>query len=138
MSDFTDGQTKNKRKRGQPRIPITDINKAQIEQMSGLGMKLDDMASILGISPSTLDNWVKKPEILTLYKKGKAKAEAAVAKSLFQKAVSGDLGAIIWYEKTRCGRSDKTEVNYTGNAPVVIHSINLPDNQRGDYVAGKE
>ncbi|MBD1995334.1 hypothetical protein H6G00_01645 [Leptolyngbya sp. FACHB-541] len=80
---------------------------AQIEILAGFGLTLDQIAITIGISPSTLDKWLKDPDINTLYKRGKAKAEAEISKTLFQKARDGNIPALIWYEKTRFGRTEK-------------------------------
>lgn len=116
-------------KGGRPKIEITERDKQQIEIMAGLGMTLDKIALILDISPRTLDKWVADPAVNALYKKGKAKAEATISQSLFEKAKGGDLPSIVWYEKTRCGRSDRAEVKHTGDAESPVR-IFLPDNGR--------
>jgi len=87
---------------------------------------------VLGISSGTLKRWLSDPEILILYKKGKARAEIEISKSLFELAKSGNISAIVWYEKTRCGRSDRAEVKHTGDAESPVR-IFLPDNGRPPY-----
>jgi len=117
---------------GRRRIPITERDKQQIEVLAGLGLTLDNIARVLGISPRTLDRWLKNPDILALYKKGQARAEIEISKALFELAKSGCISAIIWYEKTRCGRSDRAEVKHTGDAESPVR-IFLPDNGRPPY-----
>lgn len=119
---------------GRPRIPITERDKQQIQTLAGLGMTLDKIALVLNISPRTLDRWLKHDEVLALFQKGCALAEQTIAKTLFEKARDGDMTAIIWYERTRCGRTEKAEVKHTGNTSPV--QIFLPDNGRDVHVVG--
>jgi len=100
--------------------------------MAGLGLTLDNIARVLGISPRLLDNWLKNPDINALYKKGQGRAEVDISKTLFELAKSGNVTAIIWYEKTRCGRSDRTEIKHSGDAESPVR-IFLPDNGRPPY-----
>ncbi len=112
-----------KRKLGRRPIPITGRDKRQIEALASMGVPLDNIAKILNISPRTLDNWLKLPGINALYKKGLLQAELIVAKALFNKALSGCLPAIIWYERTRCDRSERNEVQHTGNVIIFKTAI---------------
>lgn len=110
--------TKGKPGRGRKPIPITQRDKRQIEALASMGVPLDNIAKILNISPRTLDKWLKLPDIAALYKKGRIQAEITVAKALFDKALSGCLPAIVWYERTRCDRSERNEVQHTGSVII--------------------
>ncbi|MFH7241763.1 MAG: helix-turn-helix domain-containing protein [Spirulina sp.] len=92
------------------RIEITERDKQQIEVMAGLGMTVEQIAQVLGISPRTFNRWCESPDVLAHYKKGQDSAQVTIAKSLFEKAKGGDTTAIIWYEKTRAGRRETTQV----------------------------
>ncbi|MEO0851974.1 MAG: hypothetical protein AAFY15_00520 [Cyanobacteria bacterium J06648_11] len=119
---------------GRPKIPISDRDIQQIEVMAGLGMKLDDIALVLNISPTTLDRWLKDERVKMPYKKGVAMAKLTVSKTLFDKAKGGDMTAIIWFEKTRCGMSDRVQVDasHEVHAPAVdpdAITLDLPDEE---------
>jgi len=44
-------------------------------------------------------------------KSGRAKAASEISDTLYRMAKGGDLGAIVWYEKTRRGLTDKVQQN---------------------------
>lgn len=92
---------------GRPKILIDDTKLRQIQIMSGYGIGQGKMAAILGISQGTMKTWKKTKEVSTAFEKGSASAEVSVSKSLFDQAVRGVLPAIVWFEKTRCGRSER-------------------------------
>lgn len=92
------------------RIEITDRDKQQIEIMAGLGMTVQQIAQILGISKRTFNRWCEDEAVLAHYKKGLSGAEMTIAKTLYDKAKGGDTTAIIWYEKTRANRKEVTQV----------------------------
>lgn len=93
---------KSTRGKGRPRtveISTTDI--AQIEAMAGLGLNLDQMSNILGMSPRTLDRRIAedkekmeagKPGTSNIYgaiEKGRAKGDLKLTQSAFNMATSG-------------------------------------------------
>jgi len=53
---------------------------------------------------------------------GKAKASAQIAKTLFNKAQSGDTTALIWWTKAqmRWAETQKQEITGQDGAPIVI------------------
>lgn len=92
------------------KIEITERDKQQIEIMAGLGLTVQQIAQILGVSKRTFNRWCEDENVLAHYKKGLAGAEVAIAKTLYEKAKGGDTTAIIWYEKTRANRKEVTQV----------------------------
>ena len=94
-----------------PKIPITERDKVQIEAMAGLGLRVEQIATILGISKRTFSRWCKRDDVMAHYKRGQTKAQFTVAQSLYNKAKGGDLTAIIWFEKTRSGRAETKAID---------------------------
>lgn len=83
----------------------------KLAQLAGEGLNEYQIADYLGIHSVTFARHKKlNPDIARAIKAGKARANQMVSNVLFNKAVQGDVSAIIWYEKTRTGRSDKLEV----------------------------
>lgn len=81
----------------------TAKTKKQTEEMAGYGLPHEQIGAIIGIDDKTL----RKHYRLEL-DRGKAIANAAVAKSLFQKATEDkDTTAMIWWTKSQMGWTDK-------------------------------
>lgn len=97
---------------GRKRIAI-DIDR--VAELAGRGLTQAEICAVLGISDQTLLNRQRENlEFLDAINSGRAKAAEEVANALYTKAtVEKDLGAIIWYEKTRRGLSDKIQQNIT-------------------------
>lgn len=100
--------SKTTKKQTKPKI---QIDMAEVERLAGLGLTQEEIACSLGIAASTFYNHkAESGEIGDAIKRGKASAAQEVSNQLFQRCKNGDLGAIIWYEKTRRGLSDKVSV----------------------------
>jgi hypothetical protein len=76
----------------------TEKTRIQVQQASGLGLPQEQIGALIGISDKTLRKYYGTELAL-----GKAQASAAVAKSLFNKAQSGDTTAMIWWTKAQMG-----------------------------------
>ena len=99
---------------GRPAFVPTEEERRQAEAMSGFGVPMEQIAAIIrgGIHLETLRAHFAEELML-----GKAKANAKVGQTLFQKALSGDTAAMIWWSKTqmRWSETQKIEVNGVGN-----------------------
>lgn len=80
---------------------IEDIDLGQVEIIASLGLKDDEIATIIGISTRTLNYWKKAPSFLQALKRGKLKADFQITKSLYEKAKAGDTTAMIFWLKNR-------------------------------------
>lgn len=85
---------------GRPKFVPTDVERKQVEALSGYGLPIDQIAVLVrhGINVETLRTHFG-PELIS----GKAKANGQIGKTLFQKAMSGDTTAAIWWSKTQMG-----------------------------------
>ena len=91
-----------------PKIPI-DI--AKVEALAAQGMKHEEIAYALGISPRTF--YARKrdsAEFAEAIKRGEAKGEAVATTELFKLMKGGNLGAICFYLKCRRGWSEKIKI----------------------------
>jgi hypothetical protein len=103
---------------GRPAFAPSAEQRKQVETMAGYGIPEEDIALVLGIDPKTLRKHFRL-ELDT----GHVKANTRVAESLYLQAVGAPaqydaegrlvrseqariLGAGIWWEKTRGGRSE--------------------------------
>jgi imidazolonepropionase-like amidohydrolase len=92
---------------GRPKIAI-DISR--VEELAAQGLTLAEICLVLGISERTLYDHKRESAVLAdAIKSGRAKAASEISNVLYQMARKGDLGAIVWYEKTRRGLSDKIQ-----------------------------
>jgi len=100
----------------------TNEERKQVEAMAGYGVPFASIASLIqgGIDEDTLNKHFGNE-----LKQGKAKAQAKVGQSLFQKATSGeDTTAAIWYTKTQMGWKDTSRLEHVGDPDSPIHVIN--------------
>ncbi len=114
-------------------ISVTNKELQQIKVLAGFGLSIPKIALVLGISESTFYRRKRLlPAVKEAYEQGIALAEYAIAKTLYDMAtVDRNLGAIIWWEKTRFGRSDRPAietVDVTENQPQIV--LYLPENER--------
>jgi transcriptional regulator with XRE-family HTH domain len=94
--------------------PKLEIDISRVEELAAQGLTREEIALCLGVSETTLYNRRRESEVFdAAIKSGKAKAASEIANKLYQLARGGDLGAIIWYEKTRRGLSDRMQQQIT-------------------------
>jgi hypothetical protein len=100
-------------RQGSGRKPFvaTDIERKQVEAMSGYGVPFEQIAALVrdGIDIDTLRKYFS-PELIN----GKAKANAQVGKGIFQKAMAGDTTAQIWWSKCQMGWKETQRHELTG------------------------
>jgi hypothetical protein len=77
--------------------------------MSGYGVPIEQIAALVrdGISVDTLRAHFT-PELVN----GKAKANAKIGQTLFQRASGGDTTAMIWWSKTQMGWKETQKVEH--------------------------
>lgn len=93
---------------GRHKIPI-DL--AKVRWLAGRGLNEAEICMSLGISQDTLGRRKKdSADFAGAIKTGRAETHALVANKLFELTQAGHLGAIVWYEKTRCGMFDRVAV----------------------------
>lgn len=108
---------------------LTPQRKEIIERAARAGCTLKQIACLLGISESTLDGWVKRPDVNQVYQAAKMNAILNVADMVYNLALAGDLNACIFYLRTQGGW--KVATNDVIQADVEDHvTIYLPDNGR--------
>ena len=92
----------------------------QVEAMSGYGVPIEQIAVLVrdGIDADTLRKHFAQELIA-----GKAKANAQVGKTLFQKVMAGDTTAMIWWTKTQMRWKEVQQHELTGadGGPVQIN-----------------
>ena len=88
----------------------TDSERKQVEAMSGYGVPHEQIAVLVrdGIDADTLVKYFKAELII-----GKAKANAQVGRTLFQKVMDGDTTSAIWWTKTQMGWKETRSLEHT-------------------------
>jgi hypothetical protein len=113
----TAGRTPDQPKRGPLPWEPTQDERREIEHYTTQGYTQEKIAAIIG---KTVDCLVKhcRKEL----DHGKDKVCARVGGKLYEKAMSGDVAAIIWWEKTRSGMKDTSRIEHTGaNGDPIKH-----------------
>ena len=95
---------------GRPPKKLTKTEIVQVEALSAVCTK-SQMASYFGMTEKTFRAVeIRQPEVLTAYRRGRAKAIADIGGILYQKAIEGDMRAIQFYLKTQAGWSEKSHI----------------------------
>jgi hypothetical protein len=93
--------------------PDPFTSKKELEKLKDYaksGIRVEDIAAIYHMAKSTLYNLMKSnPAIRLAIDEGRATALHKIGKSLFDRAIEGDLTAQIFYLKTQGGWRDKSE-----------------------------
>lgn len=104
---------------GRPQYMPTAEHQRLVEQMAKIGMAKREMADVLGISWPTFLKYAEEYFDHPIAK-GKSNGKFIVGKALHRMIDKGNVTAAIWYEKTRCGYSEKvtTVVTNPDGTPV--------------------
>ena len=110
---------------GRPPLDPTDKDRAQVEALSGFGLRFSEIAALTcgGIDEDTLNKHFKS-ELVS----GKAKANSNVGKTLYQKATGGDTSAMIWWSKTQMGWKETQVTELHGKDGESLNPINISIN----------
>jgi DNA-binding CsgD family transcriptional regulator len=98
-----------------------DLN--EIEVLAGRGLTEQEICQCIGISRVTL--YRRKRDAAAVeeaIQRGRAKAHAVVANVLFELCKEKNLGAVIWFEKTRYGLRDNTHITHSIEQPVTVEA----------------
>lgn len=96
------------------------IDLAKVRVLAGHGLTEAEICRALGISTKTLGRRKKdSSDVAEAINVGRAEAHALVANKLFELTQAGHLGAIVWYEKTRCGMKDRVYVEVDWRDKVI-------------------
>jgi len=121
-------KAKSKNPMGRPKFEITPEVLEEVEEMAGRGLTVNQIATCLGISPTTF--YAKQAEFSEFsetIKKGKAVGVSKVTNALFQNAtVNKDNVAIIYYLNNR----DRENWSNRQEIAAVVEQRNIIDLSR--------
>jgi hypothetical protein len=134
-----------KRGRGRPaKRPSPDMV-AQVERLAAVGLNEQEMALVLDMHRETFAKY--KPVFFdTAIAKGRAVGKMSSGLVVMREMNRGNMTAVIWYEKTRCGYHEKTHTMHSdpdghalsaGGTHVAV-GIFLPPNGRDIAAPGQE
>lgn len=109
-----------------PSFDPSDKQRGEVKLLAGFGISHEDIAAYLGVDPKTL-----RKHFTEELKRGVTEANAKIAQRLFKKAMDGDTTALIWWEKTRSGKTDKIVTEHTGKdgGPIQVDVTKLSDDE---------
>lgn len=111
------------KKGGRPAWEPTDEQRKMAEQLAAVGITHQQIAAVLGISHDTLTRKLG-PELEI----ARAKANANVAKSLYQSAMDGVVPSMIFWLKARAGWRDNPLIESPeSQTTIVFNRGELPD-----------
>ena len=109
------------RKNGRVAIEITDAMRADVRRFAEVGTPYAIIARIMGMSATTL-----KRRCRAELDAGVEVANARIALTLFETAMSGNTTAMLWWEKTRGGRREGSAPDPLGIGTRAVEAI-TPD-----------
>ena len=105
---------------GRRAIELTEEQRGEIETLAAL-LTQDQIGDYLGVSRTTFRAIMERDEeIAALYKRGRAKAIAHVAKGLLQKARGGDTVSSIFFLKTQAGWRETDRLEHAGGLTINV------------------
>lgn len=119
---------------GRPSPYRPDIHPAFAAHLAQEGKTEDEIAERLGVSKTTITTWKQiHPEFLAAMKSNKEEADSVVERSLYQKAVKGDVIACrywlsnrqpaTWREKQEIEQSGMVKVEHSGKLDLSIEQV---------------
>lgn len=112
-----------------------EFDPEQVEKLAGYGLTQDQIADWFGASGKTLRNRLTEDgDLVTAYKRGRARALATAAGKLWDKVMSGDNASVFFYLKTQGGWSETQKMEHSGpeGAPMEVIVRRTIVRPRGD------
>lgn len=130
--------TKAKRKPGQPkRGPLpwepTEQERLTVELGIANGFTREQVAKAIRKSVDSLERHCAQE-----LENGDIRAGIKISGALMGKAMKGDVGAIVWWEKTRRGMKDLSRLEHTGKDGGPIEYKDLSDEEVEARIAAHE
>jgi len=97
-------EEKPKKRRGRPPKTLTDSQYSEVRRLASLTLTQEEISRWFDFSHDTFTRILKRDErFLREYKKGVDEAKANCVQKLREAIDKGELAAIFFYLKTRCG-----------------------------------
>jgi predicted transcriptional regulator len=109
----------------------SDEHAATVESLTSFGVPNKDIAKYIGIAEQTLTKYYG--DILN---KAGVQKNLEVANTLYQKALTGDNQAMIFWLKTRAGWQEKTQIEVTTSISIT-QALEQAQRRLDDYIDGE-
>lgn len=97
-------------KKNPPHRPKIKLDLKQVESLAQIGCTLSEVAAVLGVSLSTVNDRVAKDEAFqTAYKRGTECGKASLRRLQYGAAKKGNVTMMIWLGKQLLGQRDRIE-----------------------------
>lgn len=100
---------------GRPAHKPTEETRATVKRMAAVGIPQPHIGKVVGISVPTLEKHYRDELDL-----GATEANVAVAQSLYDQAVGGNVSAAMFWCKTRMGWRETTHVEHSGEIKTML------------------
>lgn len=98
-----------------------DINEEEFEKLCAIQCTVEEIACWFRINKDTVDAWCKRTYgagFSVVYEQKRKDGFVSVRRGLFQLALKGNLGALIYLSKNYLGMRDKFDVEQTVNHTI--------------------
>ena len=109
----------------------SDEHAATVESLTSFGVPNKDIAKYIGVGEQTLTKYYG--DILN---KAGVQKNLEVANTLYQKALTGDNQAMIFWLKTRAGWQEKTQIEVTTSISIT-QALEQAQRRLDDYIDGE-
>ena len=109
----------------------SDEHAATVESLTSFGVPNKDIAKYIGVGEQTLTKYYG--DILN---KAGVQKNLEVANTLYQKALTGDNQAMIFWLKTRAGWQEKTQIEVTTSISIT-QALEQAQRRLDDYIEGE-
>ena len=125
---MTTKQTTSSRKTSKPTSkagrPRLELDLTQVEALAQIGCTIDEIATVLGVGPSTVDDRMAKDiDFQVAYKRGREHGKATLRRMQWNSAKGGHVTMMIWLGKQLLGQKDHRSVNLS----VEGHALKLAE-----------
>ena len=106
-----------------PTYQVSEKTSREVRMMAGLGVRQEDIARVLDITPKTL-----RKHFRTELDLGGIQSNAQVMNTLFRMAISGkNTAATIFWAKVRCGQRERAPQQEGGQLPGISVKAVAPE-----------
>ena len=115
-----------------PAYRFTPEQRIKVKTMCECGLPIAQIATYFGITEQTLKKHCREE-----LDKAKAEKSIAIGRKIYQDALEGNTGLLIWWSKTQMGWSETTRQEISGpdGGPVVMGVDGPPKETRAEWEA---